>query len=42
MRVQAHYEEWNEKMLFDWNQLEQLIKAPNILFTFIYTPWDHI
>ncbi|VBB26291.1 unnamed protein product [Acanthocheilonema viteae] len=42
MRVQAHYERWNQKILFKWNQLDQLIKAPNILFAFIYTPWEHI
>ncbi|VDO37800.1 unnamed protein product [Onchocerca flexuosa] len=42
MRVQARYEEWNKKILFEWNQLEQFIKAPDILFTLIYTPWEHI
>uniref|UniRef100_A0A8R1TSR9 Hexosyltransferase n=1 Tax=Onchocerca volvulus TaxID=6282 RepID=A0A8R1TSR9_ONCVO len=42
MRVQARYEDWSKKIVFKWNQLEQLIKAPDVLFTLIYTPWEHI
>ncbi|VDM12911.1 unnamed protein product [Wuchereria bancrofti] len=42
LRVHARYEKWNEKILFKWNQLEEVIKTPNILFTLIYSPKEHI
>lgn len=41
MRVQARYEDWSRRGLFKWNQLEQLVKVPKLLFALIYDPREH-